>query len=135
MKSLTFSVRVLVATLGLLLVLMPFSSAQTTRGAHTSVIGGFEVPSGPYRSVGALRLPDPKRKPSNYGIDSLYSFCSATLIAPKVILTAAHCLRGEKSYLHPTVIFNKKSLIDRGPGKRLRVANIAIYPNYSPKRR
>lgn len=128
--------------IGTLLLVLAFivpwpstASARAQEGSRVSVVGGAVAPLEQYRSVGVMVIWYPRRFAEDnglrYGFDQGFAFCSSTLIAPTVVLTAAHCLRGGKLYQHPNVVFDKARLDGREPGIRSRVKSIAINPHAS----
>lgn len=54
------------------------------RSQHQTLFGGQKTAAGRYTEVGAVRITDDK------GVD--LGICTGTLIAPDVVLTAAHCI-------------------------------------------
>src|SRR5262245_2437866 len=62
-----------------------------------AILNGAEAKSPMFDAIGALGVPD--------GHGAYRFFCSATLIAPAIALTAKHC----------TMTGNGESLLDRGP--------------------
>lgn len=73
-----------VAVLAIMLVAVPFAQAIT-----------FGQPDGDnHPNVGAMIV----ELPDDDNVDTLYLFCSGTLIAPDVFLTAAHCTAAAAAY-------------------------------------
>lgn len=58
---------------------------QTTTSTSDGIINGTRVQAGEFANVGALLMDE------LVGRDAKQVFCSSTLIAPDVVLTAAHC--------------------------------------------
>jgi V8-like Glu-specific endopeptidase len=62
----------------------PILASRRDDGFHIKIVGGKSTPITEYKVVGALLIND-----------SLH--CTATLVGPKTLLTAAHCLQGFKN--------------------------------------
>ncbi len=88
----------------LLISLLLFSCHQVSpprpAASQIKIVGGeaVEADSPAWRSTVSL---------SKLGKDGFNSFCSGTLIAPDLVLTAAHCLEGIKSNKQFIVLFGK----------------------------
>ncbi|MDQ3295527.1 MAG: serine protease [Myxococcota bacterium] len=88
----------------------PISSAR----AEQEVVGGSPVPSGRWPDAVAVLMRD--------------GFCTGTLIAPDVVLTAGHCIdAGPLEVIVDTIDHG------RAGGQRIRVAWARAYPNW-PRR-
>lgn len=109
MRSLTCSLVLLLACS----VCAPAARAETD-ASTSSVVGGSQVPRGRWPDVVAVMMRD--------------GVCTGTLIAPDVVLTAAHCIDA----LPYEVIIDT---IDygRSGGERIRVAWARAYPNWQQR--
>ncbi|MCB5167739.1 serine protease [Streptomyces bambusae] len=104
------------------------SAATATAHAATdpkpvaNIIGGVEQPDGAYPWMAAL-LSKGKASPVQR------QFCGGSLIAPNVVLTAAHCVTGEKpQQLEVTV--GRTMLSKKGQGQLRNVLSIVSHPRY-----
>ncbi len=106
----------------------PTAAAQDATGAvQTQIIGGTDAAAGAWPSIAALLL-------SNQPDPSLARFCGGTLIAPRVVLTAAHCVVSGGSTIAATsinVAVGALTLSDIRPVDRLPVAAIYANPLYT----
>jgi len=111
---------VLAAVLAVLAVL-PVAAADATRGpARASVVGGSNALDGEYPWTVAL---------VERGETALRGqFCGGTLIGPRVVLTAAHCVEGQPP-ASLDVLAAATALSDEPDGQRVRVAAIAVHPD------
>ncbi|MSO41994.1 MAG: serine protease [Solirubrobacterales bacterium] len=105
------------------LLLAATAPAAARAGASASVVGGTQVAEGQLPWVAALTLP------ALLGAsDFARQFCGASLVAPKVVVTAAHCVRDR----HPRdveIVLDKRRLADPG-GERRSVSAIEINPGF-----
>lgn len=85
-----------------------------------AVVGGGEATPGAYPWM--IALVDAPHADANEG-----QFCGATLIAPTMALTAAHCVE-EASARDLHVVIGRHRLSDRAAGQRIAVAAIASHP-------
>ncbi|KAL7466479.1 hypothetical protein ACHAXS_006787 [Conticribra weissflogii] len=90
------------------------SSSSSSALKSTRIIGGSETPSTRYPYAVAL-------------YDSIGLFCGGSLIAPDVVLTAAHCSSGAGRY---QVIVGRHDLEDGGVGEKRSVVKEMVHERY-----
>ncbi|HEY4055058.1 MAG TPA: serine protease [Kofleriaceae bacterium] len=88
---------------------------DSTVRAEAPVIGGHDVAAGKWREVAAIGDTDPDNFP----------FCTGTLIAPTVVLTAAHCIGSDLQ----KVVIGTNSLAHPENGETIMVKSSKAYPN------
>jgi hypothetical protein len=87
------------------------------------IVGGKAAADGEYPWMVALVDP---AEPDNY--DAL--FCGGSLIHPRWVLTAAHCVEGQRAE-DIEVVVGATDLDDPGDGQRIAVAEVIIAPGYN----
>lgn len=119
-------VAALVAAVALLfLFVQTGKAAQAPVDQHRDgkVVGGTAVPDGKYKFVAALLN-------TNYGSTAFeQQFCGATLIDGNSVLTAAHCVEGERA--SPLRVIVGRTVLDSKQGQKRAVSQIFIHPNWN----
>jgi secreted trypsin-like serine protease len=87
------------------------------------VIGGSPVPEGGAPWVAALVRHNARNAQSGQS-------CAGSVIAPTVVLTAAHCVDDRKPA--DVDVVTGRTRLSSGAGQRIRVASIAISPDWNP---
>lgn len=95
----------------------------------TSVVGGSAVPNGKYPFMVSLQL---DRRGSSRADEH---FCGGTLIGPRHVLTAGHCIKEmpitRKNYRKLRVVVGAANLNDTGQTRRVKsFSNISVHPRY-----
>jgi secreted trypsin-like serine protease len=90
----------------------------------TQVIGGTPTTTGTYPFMGAIVF---RGVSADQGL-----YCGGTLIAPTVVMTAAHCVAFSIPVLYD-VVFGRSTL-SASDGERIPVVGISWDPKYSPDR-
>lgn len=85
-----------------------FSNREVEAAPQATIIGGTTATAADYPSVGKLTAGS--------------ALCTATLVSPKWVLTAAHCVQG--------VAANKVKFVVGG--KTYVASQVAVHPNYNP---
>lgn len=124
--------RHIVAAAALALTIAPAAQAAASKPvvdrnpAHARIINGTVAADNSWPFIVSLRFA------SNNA-----HFCGGSVIAPNLILTAAHCVtvKGTTQKYAANVIYAaaKQVRLDQGTGERLNVANIVIHPSYNPQ--
>lgn len=115
-----------------MVLLVPAAGAAAAAPAHDAggpdtgalIIGGAPVHDGSWPSIAAL-------VPTG-GAPELSTFCAGTLIAPAVVLTAAHCVLDDSGSPKPAGAVEALLGADdlRAPAERIAVSEIRIHPGY-----
>jgi hypothetical protein len=124
MRRRHFFISLLLATVAIALVLMPFRASAITYGYIDS--------NNTYSNVGAFIVQSPTGE--------IYPLCSGTLITPNVFLTASHCTEYFTEVLAPAgytayVSFDKSipfGDLTSAKTKLLAVKYVVTNPNYNP---
>ncbi len=95
----------------------PILASRRKMTFNNKIFGGIQTPPTEYKAVGALLIND----------DLL---CTATLIGPKTLLTAAHCLHGYRSQV-PSMTFILGSDKTK-PEATYRIADFYYHPSFDP---
>src|SRR3954451_6526733 len=118
--------RALLAVLAGLLIL-PSASAGITSDGHRNVkiLGGAVAAPGQFPWMAAL-----VDSRSDRAING--AFCGGTLVAPRVVLTAAHCVEGTSAD-EIDVVVGRTRLSQDDDGERIEVAKIVVHAGYDPQ--
>jgi trypsin len=111
--------------LAALLVLAPGAGA-IGGGRDVKILGGSTAAPGQFPWM--VALVDPRSANAADG-----QFCGGSLIAPRVVLTAAHCVYGSTADEIDAVV-GRTRLSRAGDGQRIRVTRIVRHPDYDPQR-
>jgi trypsin len=107
------------------LLLLPVATADAVRpkgDRDVKILGGAVAAPGQFPWMASLVDSSAKR-----AIDG--AFCGGTVIAPRVILTAAHCSYGVRAP-EVDVVTGRTVLSQDDAGERIRVSKILIHPKY-----
>ena len=96
--------------------------AKNRRGVK--ILGGAEAAPGQFPWMAALM--DAK---AQHAIDG--TFCGGTLIAARVVLTAAHCVEGTRAN-EVNVVLGRTRLTQETDGERIAVTKIVVHAGYDP---
>ena len=99
--------------------------------AHASIVNGYVPHSSQWPWTTAL-LYSPEFKPQNT-TDFERQFCGGTLVRPKVVVTAAHCIvtTGVRGPTDLDVLLGRRNL-DESVGEKIDVAQVVVHPQYNP---
>jgi trypsin len=109
-----------------LLAFLPAAAGSvTTHKRGVKILGGAVAAPGqfPFMAV----LVDSR---AQHAIDG--AFCGGQVIAPRVVLTAGHCVEGSNAS-EMDVVVGRTRLSDESTGARIHVTKIVQYPTYNPK--
>ena len=124
--SLLLALLLIAATLSAFMAAIVPDSGMAARGDHkdakTEVIRGSGVPEGKYPFVAAIGH-------ANASGGLKRQFCGGSLIAPSYVLTAAHCVVGEKTE-HIAVVVGQTTF-GSGQGEVRTLTAIMIHPSFS----
>lgn len=110
-----------VLTTAAALALTIAGAAPATAGMTPLVVGGQPAASTSFPSIAALVQAG---APAHDG-----QFCGATVIGPRVVLTAAHCVE-DSAPAGVDVVTGRVRLSDERAGQRTRVSRIEIHPDW-----
>jgi secreted trypsin-like serine protease len=130
-SSIIRTARHITAAAALALAIVPAAQAATekpvvdTNSRHARIINGAYAADGSWPFIVSLR------SASTGG-----HFCGGSVIAPNLILTAAHCVTQPRTTakVAPNGIYvvAKQTRLNQGTGEVLRVASIVTHPSYQP---
>lgn len=118
--------RALLAAVAGLVLLLPAASdaARNKRQITVKILNGSVAAPGQFPSMAVLMDASAPRT-----IEGAY--CGGTVIAPKVVLTAAHCVQGGRARrMH--VVVGRTRLTQEDEGQRIQVTRIVIHPDWNP---
>jgi len=109
-----------------LLALVPAAAVSvTTHKRGVKILGGAIAAPGqfPFMAV----LVDSR---AQHAIDG--AFCGGEVVAPRVVMTAGHCVQGSNAS-EMDVVVGRTRLSDESTGARIKVTKIVQYPGYNDK--
>jgi secreted trypsin-like serine protease len=109
------------------LLLLPAASGGITNDSHRGVkiLGGAVAAPGQFPWMAVLVDSRAER-----AIDG--AFCGGTVVAPRVVLTAAHCVEGTNAD-EIDVVVGRTRLSQDDDGERIKVSKIVIHAGYDPQ--
>jgi secreted trypsin-like serine protease len=111
-----------------LLALVPVAAGGiTSHKRGVKILGGAIAAPGQFPFMVALI---DSAAPDDSVLDGF--FCGGELIAPRVVLTAGHCVEGSKAK-EMDVVVGRTLLSDQSSGQRIDVAKIVQYPTYDSR--
>jgi secreted trypsin-like serine protease len=114
----------LAALAGLLLLPAASDAARNKRQISAKILSGSVAAPGQFPWMAVLMDAGAER-----AVDGAY--CGGTVIAPRVVLTAAHCVQGQRArQMH--VVVGRTRLTQEQDGQRIAVAKIVIHPEWNP---
>jgi secreted trypsin-like serine protease len=112
---------VLAGLIGLLL--LPAAAGAVTNGDRdVRILGGGIAAPGQFPFMALLMDSAAKRAVNG-------AFCGGTVIAPRVVLTAGHCVIGARAD-EIDVVIGRTRLSQDADGERIKVSQIVLHPNY-----
>jgi len=104
-------------------VAVPVFAAEEEQQIQPQIVGGDAVPEGKYKFIAALR--DTTRGGTAYE----QQFCGGSLIDADSVLTAAHCVQGQR---RPTLrVTVGRTTLNSSEGQTRPVKRIQIHPKYN----
>jgi secreted trypsin-like serine protease len=114
--------RPVLAALAAVLLLPTATGAVTRKGRDVKILGGAVAAPGQFPWMASLM--DSKAERAILG-----AYCGGTVIAPRVVITAAHCVEGVRPG-EMDVVVGRTRLSQDQEGERIPVQRILTYPTY-----